>query len=86
MEAEDTASGPLRGISVTSDLAEAFTNSNFILMLDELRKNPNESSTNWKERKMQHFVDYGRVLNQVKSSIQFSHLQMRKLQRFYIIK
>lgn len=81
MEAEDTACGPLRGVSVTSDLAEAFTDSNFILMLDELRKNPNESTANWKERKTQHFVDCGRFLNQV-TICSFANAQIAKISRY----
>ena len=65
MELEDTASAMLRDIKVCTELTEAIVDTDFILMLDELRRNPNETRLHWNERKVQHYTNYGNIINEV---------------------
>lgn len=68
MEAFDLAHPLLRGVKVTSNVTEAFTDSAIIVHLDEIQKNEEESKEEWLKRNQELFTHYGQIINKVAAS------------------
>ncbi|ESO90176.1 hypothetical protein LOTGIDRAFT_123956 [Lottia gigantea] len=65
MEAEDLCHDLLRGVTVTSDPSEAFTNCSAIILIDNLYQQTDESRQDWLKRNAEHYTNYAKIINQV---------------------
>lgn len=65
MEGEDLAYNLLREITITSDVKKAFQNCSAIVLLDDLKQNPNEDKASWVKRNASHFSAYAKTINEV---------------------
>ncbi|BFZ22824.1 hypothetical protein BsWGS_25863 [Bradybaena similaris] len=63
MEAEDLASGILRGVQVCTNPHDAFVDCRCIIVLDTVNKRKTESEKEWLERNEDFFSRYGQIIN-----------------------
>lgn len=63
MEAEDLASGILRGVQVCTNPHDAFVDCRCIIILDTLNKKTTESEKEWLERNEDFYSRYAKIIN-----------------------
>lgn len=64
MEAEDLAHGLLRGITVETNVTEAFRDCSVIILLDEILQGEKTKEV-WIKENSEHFVKYAKIIDQV---------------------
>lgn len=64
MEAQDLAHGLLRSVTTTSVLRDACADCSYVLLLDDIHQEEEESKEDWLKRNYQLFKEYADVISE----------------------